>query len=471
MGYAIVKGVWAPRPHASAQREAPNRAVHLASHRASPTQYNRAAMKRNESTVNRQVLPSGLTILTETLPYVRSVSLGYYLRSGSAVESVENGGASHFLEHLVFKGTSNRDTAEIAKVIDILGGDVDAYTGKEYTSFYAHVLDEQVGTALDLLTDIVVNPRFSEADVEMERGVILEEIKMVEDTPDDIVHELFVTEFWPDHPLGRPILGTEETVNAISRERILAHYDETFHPANVIFCASGNVRDEDIVPLLEKAFPPVDRAPVRREWSAPTPRQHVLVREKKELEQAHLCLGSKGYPQQSSERYAAALFNTVLGGGMSSRLFQRIREKEGLVYSVVSYHNGYLNGGYEAIYAACAPKNLRRVLDLTLEEMSKIKREGVTADELSAAKLNVKGSILLALESTVSRMSGIARQEYYYGRQFSADDIIAQIDAVTLEDIQRVATAIVDPGSLSMTVLGNIKNPGITVEYLRDAVS
>jgi predicted Zn-dependent peptidase len=428
-------------------------------------------MKRIEVPVSRHVLPSGLTVLIETLPYVRSVALGYYLRSGSAVESVEHGGASHFLEHLVFKGTEHRNTTEIAQVIDVLGGDVDAFTGKEYTSFYAHVLDEQVDLALDLLTDIVVSPRFTDSDLEMERSVILEEIKMVEDTPDDLVHEIFVTSFWPDHPLGRPILGTEETVNRLGKEQILAHYAETFHPENLIFCASGNIRPEQVLPFLERAFPDTGRGSVRREWSAPHPKQHVILREKRELEQVHLCLGSKGFPQQGEERYAAALFNTILGGGMSSRLFQRIREKEGLVYTVASYHTGYLHGGYEAVYAACMPKNLKRVLSITLEEMRSIKQKGATADELSAAKLHLKGSILLSLESTVSRMSGIARQEYYFGRQFSADEIIAHVDAVSLSDIQQVATSIVDPESLSLTLLGNLKSPGISTDTLRSAVA
>jgi predicted Zn-dependent peptidase len=420
--------------------------------------------------VTRIVLPSGLTILIETLPYVRSVAFGYYLRSGSAVESEEHGGASHFLEHLVFKGTANRTTAEIAHVIDILGGDVDAFTGKEYTSFYAHVLDEQLDTALDLLTDIVVAPRFTESDLESERSVILEEIKMVEDTPDDLVHEIFVTSFWPDHPLGRPILGTEETVNRIGRDHILAHYRETFHPSNMIFCASGNVRPEQVVPFLEKAFPKDDRPAIKYDWPEPQPRQHVILREKSELGQVHLCLGSRGFPQQGNERYAAALFNAVLGGGMSSRLFQRIREKEGLVYAVMSYHNGYLNGGYQAVYAACAPKNLKRVLTLTLEEMRAMKESGATPAELHAAKLHLKGSILLSLESTVSRMSGIARQEYYFGRQFTPDEIIEQIDAVTLDDIQDVARRIADPESLSLTMLGNLKKPAISMEMLRDAI-
>jgi predicted Zn-dependent peptidase len=428
-------------------------------------------MTANLKSVSRTVLPSGLTILIETLPYVRSVALGYYLRSGSAVESEEHSGASHFLEHLVFKGTATRSTADIAKVIDILGGDVDAFTGKEYTSFYCHVLDEQMSTGLSLLTDIVIAPRFTDDDLEVERGVILEEIKMVEDTPDDLVHEIFVTAFWPDHPLGRPILGTEETVNRLGRKQILAHYDETFHPSNMIFCASGNVRPEEIIPFLEKTFANDTKAPLARTWGAPTPAQHVILREKRELEQVHLCLGSRGFPQQGDERYAAALFNAVLGGGMSSRLFQRIREKEGLVYTVMSYHNGYVNGGYEAIYAACAPKNLRRVVDMTLLEMRKIRNEGATADELSSAKLHLKGSILLSLESTVSRMSGLARQEYYFGRQFSPDEIIAAIDAVTLDDIGRVANTIIDPDSLSLTLIGNMKTAGISTDVLRAAIA
>src|SRR5438045_1977576 len=211
--------------------------------------------RKAATSVSRHVLPSGMTILIETLPYVRSVALGYYLRSGSAVESEQHSGASHFLEHLVFKGTATRSTSDIAQIIDILGGDVDAFTGKEYTSFYAHVLDEQVETALDLLTDIVVSPAFTAEDVESERSVILEEIKMVEDTPDDLVHEIFVTSFWPDHPLGRPIFGTEETVNRLRREQILAHYAETFHPANLILCASGNIRPAQLMPFLDKTFP------------------------------------------------------------------------------------------------------------------------------------------------------------------------------------------------------------------------
>ncbi|MFA6958206.1 MAG: pitrilysin family protein [Thermoanaerobaculia bacterium] len=421
--------------------------------------------------VVREVLPCGLTVVVEPIAHVRSAALGFYLRSGSAAESAENSGASHFLEHLVFKGTSTRSTADIALVVDELGGDVDAFTGKEYTSFYAHVLDEQAETALDLLTDIVLNPRYTDGDMEMERSVILEEIKMVEDTPDDLVNEIFLDTFWPGHPLGRPILGTDETVGRLTRSNIEAHYAETFHPENMIFVASGNVSAAKIVKFLDEAFRRVDGTAKRYDWSTPTPKQHVVLRRKKELEQVHLLLGSRGLPQQSDARFAAAIYNAVLGGGMSSRLFQRVREKEGLAYAIASYHNGYLNGGYQAVYAATNPKNLKRLLDVVFEEMRLIRRDGATAEELALAKRSLKTSILLSLESTISRMSGIGRQEYYFGTHFSPDEIIGHIEQVTADDVREVASLTVDPESISLTLLGNMKAPGITVGALREALA
>jgi predicted Zn-dependent peptidase len=421
--------------------------------------------------VFRAVLPSGLTVLLEPLPYVRSVALGYYLRSGSAAESEENSGASHFLEHLVFKGTETRSTADIAMLVDLLGGDVDAFTGKEYTSFYAHVLDEQAEEALDLLTDLILHPRFTDEDMEMERSVILEEIKMVEDTPDDLVGELFLDAFWSGHPLGRPILGTNATVRRMTRANIESHYRETFHPENVIFAASGRFDPDKLTAGLDAAFSRVAGAARRWDWDVPRPNQHVTLRRKSELEQVHVFLGMRGYPQQADERFAAAIYNMILGGGMSSRLFQNIREREGLVYAVSSYHSGFLHGGYEAIYAATNPRNLRRVLDLTLAELRGLKRNGVTPDELANAKRAIKGSILLSLESTVSRMSGLARQEYYFGRQFTPDEIIERVEAVGIEDIRRIADATVDPESISLTLLGNLDDPGITIDDLKDAVA
>jgi len=424
-----------------------------------------------ETPIRRHVLPCGLTILVETLPWVRSVALGYSLRSGSARETADVAGASHFLEHLVFKGTRSRSTVEIAAAIDALGGDVDAFTGKEYTSFHAHVLDDQVIEALELLTEIVLHPRYTADDLEMERSVVLEEIRMVEDTPDDLVHEIFVQSFWGDHPLGRPILGTEDGIAAMSREVIDAHYAETFQPANMILCASGNVRFEELVDYVERAFP-TERKPFEpRMWDPPQPHPHVVLKQKSELEQVHLSLGSRGFSQDGDERYAAALLNAILGGGMSSRLFQEIREKAGLAYSVASFHNAHLGGGYESIYAACSPDNLDRMLGLTLAELRKIRFDGVSEDELTAAKRYIKGSVLLSLESTVSRMSGIMRQEFYFGRQFTPDEIIDRIDSVTSDDVNAVARQIIDPESLSLTLLGNVDSLDVTPESLRAAVS
>jgi len=237
---------------------------------------------------------------------VRSVSIGVWLTRGSRHETAERGGIAHFVEHMLFKGTASRSAEDIAQQIDSIGGQLDAFTAKEYASYYIKVLDEHLPLALDILSDIVLNPAFKPEDVEREKKVVVEEIKMVEDTPDDLVHELFVMTFWPDHPLGRPILGTEETVRRLGREQILAHYAETFHPSNMIFCASGNVRPEDVVPFLEKTFGGDSVPPSARDWPEPSPTQHVLLREKRELEQVHLCLGSKGFPQQGDERYATA---------------------------------------------------------------------------------------------------------------------------------------------------------------------
>lgn len=427
-------------------------------------------MRRYRVAIERHVLPSGLTVLIEPLPWVRSASLGFYLKAGSAAESLAASGATHFLEHLLFKATETRSTRDIAAAIDILGGDVDAFTSKEYTAFYAHVLDEQVDFALDLLTDIVLRPRFTEADLEMERGVVLEELRMVEDTPDDLVHEMFVSSFWSGHPLGRPILGTEESVRSLSLEAIERHYREMFQPANLMFCASGNVKVKPLLARLTKELGSRPAGTSPSEWSAPTPVPHVQFRQKGELEQVHLMLGMAGIPQDSDERFAAALFNATLGGGMSSRLFQEIREKAGLVYTVTSYHTGHRKGGYESIYAACAPKNVRKVVDLTLRELKSIRDEGATEEELAAAKRYLKGSILLSLESTVSRMSGIARQEYYFGRQFTPDEIIDRIDAVRLADVQSIAQKVVDPSTLSLTLLGNVRKPSITSDELRMAI-
>lgn len=420
--------------------------------------------------VIEHTLSSGLTVLIEPLPFVRSVSLGFLIRSGSSCESDEVAGATHFIEHLLFKGTTSRSTADIARAIDALGGEVDAYTHKEYTAIHAHVLDEESDEALDLLTDLVARARWSDEDLEMERNVILEEIRMVEDTPDDLIHELFLENFWPAHPLGRPILGPPGGIESLSRETIEHHISRVLTPQNIIFCASGNIDPDAVIDRLEQAFSAKPGDPPRAPLESPAPRQHLYLRAKPELEQVHLSIGSKGYPQSSQKRYAAALFSTILGGGMSSRLFQRVREQEGLVYSISSYHTANINAGFESVYAACNPDRVSRVVELTLEEMKRLRDEGASQDELAAAKRNVKGSILLSLESTVSRMSAISRQWHYFERIFTPDEVIAAINAVSLDDLAEVAHATIDQDTISMTLLGPLDDPGMTLDDLRSAL-
>ncbi len=420
--------------------------------------------------VVERTLPNGLTILIEPLPFVRSVSLGFLIRSGSSCEADEVAGATHFIEHLLFKGTTSRTTADIARAIDALGGEVDAYTHKEYTAIHAHVLDEQADDALDLLTDLIARARWSDEDLEMERNVILEEIKMVEDTPDDLIHELFLDNLWPGHPLGRPILGPPGGIASLSREAIEHHISRVLTPQNIIFCASGNINPDSVIDNLADVFSAQSGEPPRAPLQPPTPRQHLSLRSKPELEQVHLSIGSKGYPQSSQKRYAAALFSTILGGGMSSRLFQRVREQEGLVYSISSYHTANINAGFESVYAACNPDKVDRVVELVLEEMKRLRDEGASAEELESAKRNVKGSILLSLESTVSRMSAISRQWHYFEQIFTPDEVIASINAVTLEDLAEVASFTIDRETISMTMLGPLDEPGMTLDDLRAAL-
>lgn len=419
------------------------------------------------SNVLEHRLPNGLTVLVEPLPFVRSVSLGFLIRSGSSCESDEVAGATHFIEHLLFKGTGSRSTADIARAIDGLGGEVDAYTHKEYTAVHAHVLDEQSDDALELLTDLLTDARWTDEDLEMERGVILEEIRMVEDTPDDLIHEIFLQNFWPEHPLGRPILGPAPRISSLSREAIEAHIRRVLVPQNIVFCASGSIDPDRVIRSLESAFAPAEGDPPRAPGQPPDPNQHLVLRSKPELEQVHLSIGSRGVPQASEMRYAAALFSTILGGGMSSRLFQRVREQEGLVYSISSYHTANINAGFESVYAACNPDNVGRVVKLTLEEMKRLRDEGISEPELEAAKRNVKGSILLSLESTVSRMSAISRQWHYFERIFTPDEVIDAINAVSVEDLARIARTEIDRDTISMTMLGPLEEPGMTVEDLR----
>ena len=396
---------------------------------------------------------------------VRSVSVGVWLARGSRHESAEQCGIAHFVEHMLFKGTASRSAEDIAQAIDSIGGQLDAFTAKEYASYYIKVLDEHLPRALDVLSDIVLNPAFSPDDVAREKKVILEEIKMVEDTPDDLVHEIFTQGFWEDHPLGRPILGTPETVESFTAESLRAYFRDAYAPRNLIVSAVGNLEHDNVRRLIEERFGHLVASSVATTEVPPRVVPKVLIRQK-ELEQSHVCLGTSGYQQDHENRYASYVMNTLLGGSMSSRLFQNVREKRGLAYAVFSGMSAYRDAGSFTIYAGCANEAVSEVVDLVVDEMRGVKRALVPDAELQRAKDHLKGSLMLSLENTASRMSHIARQEIYFDRQVSLDETLQGVERVTAEDVQRVATDMFQNGSMSATVLGNVDGLQIPHERL-----
>lgn len=409
--------------------------------------------------VIKHVLDRGVTVLIDEMQDVRSFSLGFFVEAGSQDEPASRRGISHFLEHVLFKRTRRRSNVEIARAIDLLGGDVDAFTTKEYTGFYVHTLDDRFGDALDLMGDIVLSPAFGSEDIENERRVILEEIGEANDNPEDLVHEMFVRAFWKGHPLGAPILGTAQTVRAISREDLYRYHRTRYTAGHLIVSAAGRVRAGEVLTGIERIFRRRRGRGARghhRRHPRPTAHQHVEVQSRRGLEQAHLCMGLPAAPFTSGRRFAAQLLDIVLGGGMSSRLFQEVRERRGLVYSIGSAFHSYRLGGYETISAACAPKNLPRVLDVTIRELRRLKRSGVRPRELRWAKENLKGGLLLALESTVARMSAAAREEFYFGKTTAPEEWIARVEGVTENQIGEEAQRLLDGRVLSLSVVGNV---------------
>jgi predicted Zn-dependent peptidase len=403
--------------------------------------------------VVREVLGTGLRLITESMPQVRSVTIGVWLTRGSRHESDALGGIAHFVEHMLFKGTDTRSAEDIAQAIDSIGGQLDAFTAKEYAGYYIKVLDEHLPLAVELLSDIVMNPAFVEDEVGREKKVILEEIKMVEDTPDDLVHELFTQHFWEGHPLGRPILGSKETVEAFTGRSLRDYFRRAYVAPNMIVSAAGNLDHAHVREIVGAAFGSLATEGEAVSQSPPTVKPSVLTRTK-ELEQSHICLGTNSYQQNHEDRYVSYILNSVLGGSMSSRLFQNVREKRGLAYSVFSGMSAYRDAGNMTIYAGCAADAVEEVIDLSVEELRGLKRTPVPEDELKRAKDHLKGSLMLSLENTASRMSHLARQEIYFDRHFSLDETLAGVQRVTAADIQRVARDLLSNGSLAVTVLG-----------------
>ncbi len=410
------------------------------------------------SNVKKEVLPNGLTIVTESMPVVRSVATGIWLRTGSRHERESENGISHFIEHMVFKGTKRRTAEEIARAADSIGGHLDAFTAKECTNFSVKALDEHLPRAFEILADLVKNPLFRPDHITKECQVVQEEIKMVEDSPDDLVHEIFTQSYWQGHALGRPILGTRETVASFDRRRLFNFFRRRYAPNVMLVTAAGNLEHARVVDLVAKEFGDARPSQPLVHDPAPVARPHIKVRRKKDLEQAHLCLGTPAYPQSHAKRYASFVLNTILGGGMSSRLFQNVREKQGLAYAVFSGLSTFRDAGCLSVYAGTAAENVRKVVDLVVEEFRQLKSKPLAKEELQRAKDYLKGSMLLSLESTTSRMSNLARQEMVFGRHISLDEIAAGIDAVTAEAVQGVARNLFVPDRIALTVLGPLNS-------------
>jgi len=414
----------------------------------------------------RSVLPNGIRVLTERMPHVRSVAVGVWVETGSRREPEPRGGISHLIEHLVFKGTATRSAEEIARTMDSVGGQMDAFTTKEHTCFYVQVLDEHLPLAVELLTDILLHPRFDAEELEREKQVVLQEIKMVDDTPDDIIHDIFAEQIWKGHPLGRPILGTKERVTGFGRDVIAEHFAEEYVPPKVIIAAAGNATHEQVLQLFQAGFDGFDRRPIERAHTTPdlTPSVNIVH---KQLEQVHVVMGFPGLRQSAPERYALFLLNDVLGGSMSSRLFQEVRERQGLVYAIHSGVQAFLDTGVLYFYAATDPGNFSKVLKSVLQEIRDLKKNGVGAEELKRAKDHLKGSLMLSLETSSSRMNRLAKHEMHLGSFLTMDQMIGAIDAVQHEQVQALVDELLDEERLALTTLGPLDRRSLPKDFVR----
>ncbi len=416
--------------------------------------------------IEATTLSNGIRVITEAMPHMRSVSVGFWIGTGSRHETTQQNGISHFIEHMLFKGTTTRTAEDIARSVDSVGGNLDAFTSKELVCYNTKVLDEHLPRAFDVLADLVLNPLFNEDDLEKEKGVILEELKMDSDNPDYLVNELFCSNFWKDHSLGRAILGTRETVKNFSRSMVDSYYREIYTPSNMVLTAAGNLKHERLVALAAKHFEGLGAGKPVAADAGPATHARIVLRNKKELEQVHLILGVPSHPVDDPDRFVSYTLNTILGGGMSSRLFQNIRERQGLAYSVYSDLGNYRDTGCLSVYAGTSLESAGKVVDSILKEFRDLKENRTPDEELRRAKDHLKGSLMLSLESTSSRMSNLARQEMYFHRFFTLDELVDSIEAVTAQDIQRLANTFFNSDHIALTVLGNLDGFKITRDEL-----
>lgn len=403
----------------------------------------------------KEVLPNGITLLTEEIPSLRSISLGLMVAVGSSVEKKEEMGISHFIEHTVFKGTKNRNALQIAQTLDNVGGKLNAFTSKEFTMYYAIVQDKHIDVALDLLSDIYLNPLFNDEDINLEKNVVLEEIRMYEDTPDEQIHDLFISTILHNHSFGNITLGEEKTVKSFNQEKINIYRKKHYTADHLIISIAGNINHKEVKHEIYRIFSNLSGK--KENGIMPIPKiTPNLALKKKETEQIHLLLGAKGVSQTDNDRYAFAVLDGSLGGSMSSRLFQEIREKRALAYSIYSFNQGFKEIGLFGIYAGTRKENFEKVIDLILEQLRNVKKEGITKEEFERSKENIKGSMVLALESSNSRMNYIAKSQFYYDKIITIDDIIEKIDKVTLDDIIYLANKYFLDEYLNLAVIGDL---------------
>ncbi|MBF6561173.1 MAG: insulinase family protein [Candidatus Binataceae bacterium] len=411
--------------------------------------------------MRKTVLPNGVRVLTEAMPTMVSATIGIWVENGSRYEHAAQSGVSHFIEHLLFKGTRKRTAAQIAEAFDAVGGVLNAFTGKEYTCYYAKVLGEDLKMATETLADLFLDSVFDPAEIDRERQVVLQEISQAEDTPDDFIHDLFNLNFWQGHPLSLPIFGSVESVNAIDRALLVSFMAERYRAGRVFIAAAGAVDHDALVADCQRYFGGVEGDGRSEPITAPNERVMVL-NHRKDLEQAHICIGGPGISQVDPLRHTGYVLNTAVGGGMSSRLFQEVREKRGRVYSIYSFISAFLDCGYFGIYAGTSPEWVDEVIEVTLGEIGKVAREGLKPAELARAKSQLKGNMLLGMESTDSRMNRLARNEIYFKRDIPLEEIARSIDSVTNDQVIELAATCFNPDRMGMVMLGDLKGRELT---------
>ena len=425
-------------------------------------------MRKARTQVTRTCLDNGVRVITEAMAGVPSVTLGLWVENGSRYEERRQAGISHYLEHMFFKGTERRTAPQIAEEFDAVGGVLNAFTGKEYTCYFGKVLSEHLPIAEDILADIFLHSRFDPQEIDRERNVILQEISQVEDTPDDYVHDLFNLRFWPEHPLSFPVCGRIETVQSFGQQDFRDFIAARYRPDRLIIAAAGNLEHARVVEWAAREFGGLQGRAHVTDGRLPVASRGVSYIEKA-LEQVHLCLGTPGISQSAEERYAAYLLNTALGGGMSSRLFQEVREKRGRAYSVYSFLSSYFDAGYVGIYVGTSAEWVEEVVAIILSELKVLKKEGLRPDELARVKNQLKGNLLLGLETSDNRMSRIAKNEIYFGQDITPEEVAARIDATTNDAIIALAEQLLRPEATAITLLGDLKGRSVGDELLSAA--